>query len=68
MSFKIEAITLIPALIVIIISMYLSFLSLITIDQNMKKLLLLFALSFFFGGIAMAIGWIYYWAIYRKLS
>jgi hypothetical protein len=67
MSFKIEAITMIPSLILAIIAIYLSFFSLITTDPYWKRLALMFAVSFFLGGVAMAICWILYWAVYKKL-
>jgi hypothetical protein len=67
MSFKIEAATMIPALFLAIVAIHLSFFSLITTDPNLKRISLLFAVSFFFGGVAMALCWIFYWAVYKKL-
>jgi uncharacterized membrane protein len=67
MSLKIEAITMIPSLILLLTAIYLSMFSLITIDPSLKKLSVFFALCLFFGGVAMAICWILYWAVYEKL-
>jgi hypothetical protein len=66
-SFKIEAITMIPSLILLIIAVYLSIFSFFTADPSLKRLSVLFALCFFHGGVAMAICWLFYWAIHKKL-
>lgn len=67
MSFKIESVTLIPALALVLIAIFLSFFSVITIDSLLKERLLWFALSCFIGGVMMVICWILYQATRKRL-
>jgi len=67
MSFKIESVTLIPALALVLIAIFLSFFSVITFDSLLKERLLWFALSFFIGGVMMVICWMLYQAIHKRL-
>jgi len=66
-SFKIEAITMIPALFLFSIAIYLSFYSLVLNDIYLKVLLVVLATCLFFAGVVMVVCWVFYWAIYRKL-
>jgi len=66
-SFKVEAITMIPALVLFSIAIYLSFYSFVLNDFYLKVLLMVLATCLFFGGVVMVICWVFYWAIYRKL-
>lgn len=49
MALQIEAITMIPALVLAMVAVYISFFALITADPYIKKLSMLFAVSLFFG-------------------
>jgi hypothetical protein len=66
-SFKVEAITMIPALVLFVIAIYLSFYSFVLNDLYLKVLLVVLATCLFFGGVVMVVCWVFYWAIYRKL-
>jgi len=63
MSFKAQAITIIPAFTVFLIAIYLAMLSFITSDIALKQQTLFLAVAMFFGGLAMAICWAFYWAV-----
>jgi len=66
MPFKIQIVTLIPALASIFVAIYLSIIVLTTTDPVMKKLLLSVAVGVFFGGVAVAFCWMLYWAGYGR--
>jgi len=68
MSFKIQAVTLLPALISIMVAVYLSIIALFTDDPTLKKLLVSIAVGLFFGAITMGLCWMAYWVIRRKKS
>jgi len=68
MSFKIQAATLIPALISIMVAVYLSMIALFTDDPVLKKLLVSIAVGLFFGAVIMGLCWMAYWVIRRKKS
>jgi len=68
MSFKIQAATLIPALISIMVAIYLSMIALFTDDPVLKQLLVSIAVGLFFGAVTMGLCWMAYWAIRKKKS
>jgi hypothetical protein len=61
MSFKAQAITITPAFVVFLIAIYLAILSFIIGDPMQKQQAVLLAVTLFYGGIAMAIVWVFYW-------
>ncbi len=61
MSFKAQAITITPAFVVFLLAIYLAILSFIIGDPVQKQQAVLLAVALFYGGIAMAIIWVFYW-------
>jgi hypothetical protein len=66
MAFKTETVTVLPALILFIISSYLAFLTSLVADSSAQKALFNMALSLFIGGLILAVCWGCYWGIHRK--
>jgi len=63
MSFKAQAITIIPALLVFVLAIYLAIFSSIITDPALKQQSLILASALFFCGLVMAVCWAFYWAI-----
>jgi len=61
MSFKIEAVTVLPAMVLFVLSSYVTVVALQVADSSVKEGLLAMGLGFFFGGIVLAISWLNYW-------
>jgi uncharacterized membrane protein len=66
MAFRAEAITILPAIILFVLSSYLAFFSSQVDDPSVQKALLTVALGIFLGGVVLAICWGYYWAISKR--
>lgn len=64
-SFKIQAITVIPAVVIFLLAIYLAMLSFITNDPSMRQQLVFVALALLPGGVTMAVCWIFYWAMQK---
>jgi len=60
MEFGAEAITVLPALLLFMLSSYLAFLTFQVVDSSAQKTLLTLALGLFLGGLVLAACWIYY--------
>jgi membrane protease YdiL (CAAX protease family) len=63
-----EAITVLPALLLFMLSSYLAFLTFQVVDSSAQKALLTLALGLFLGGLVLAACWIYYWGINKKFQ
>ncbi|MGD8505698.1 MAG: hypothetical protein PVF15_03435 [Candidatus Bathyarchaeota archaeon] len=68
LSVKMEALTIVPSLILALFSIYLSFFSLVTSDPATKKLTIFLSLSLFLGAVVFGIFWFAYWISSKKLS
>jgi len=68
MAFRTEAITVLPALILFVMSSYLAFLTSLVDDSSMQKALFTIALGLFLGGLVLAVCWGYYWGIRKKFQ
>lgn len=67
MTFKIEAVTVLPAVVLLVLSGYLSFIALRIADPRWTNALLIVGLGCFFGGIVFSLSWFYYWAIRKGM-
>lgn len=65
MSFKAEAITIIPAFLVFLLAIYLAIFSFITVDPSQKQQCTSLAVALFYGGVFMAICWTIIWAMQK---
>jgi len=63
-----ETFTVIPAMASLVLSIFLAFYSLQLPDPTARNLLFITALSLFYAGILLALGWAVYWGIYRKIK
>jgi len=52
----------------LVLSIFLAFYSLQLPDPTARNLLFIVALSLFYAGILLALGWAVYWGIYRKIK
>jgi len=66
MPLKPETITLLPALLLFVISSYMAFLTFQIVDSSAQRMLLTLALSLFFGGLVLVASWGYYWMIHKR--
>ncbi len=62
-----ETITVLPALFLFILSSYLMFFSQHFVDLSAKDSLLTASFFLFFGGLTLAVCWIYYWVVSKRL-
>lgn len=65
MAFRTEAVTVLPAIILFVMSSYLAFLTSQVVDSSAQKSLFTIALGLFLGGLVLAVCWGYYWGIYK---
>jgi len=65
MTRKLEVATFVPILFLILTASYLGIVSLISPDPYLRKLSLSIAICLFLGGVVMAFGWMFYWAVFR---
>jgi len=67
MTFKIEAVTVLPAIVLLVLSGYLSFIAVHVTDLPWRHTLLIVGLGCFFGGIVFSLVWFYFWAIRKGI-
>jgi len=67
MGFRTETVTVLPAIILFVLSSYLAFFTSQVVDSSIQKALLTVALGLFLGGLVLAVCWGYYWGIYKKI-
>jgi len=63
MSFKAQAVTIIPAVLLLIAAVNLALYTLMTNDPTTRRETALFALALFNGGLALALCWGLFWVI-----
>jgi len=68
MGFRTETITVLPAIILFVLSSYLAFFTSQVVDSSVQKALLTVALGLFLGGLVLAVCWGYYWGIRKKFQ
>ena len=68
MAFRTETITVLPAIILFVLSSYLAFFTSQVVDSSVQKALLTVALGLFLGGLVLAVCWGYYWGIRKRIS
>ena len=68
MTFRIQTLTVLPALFFFLVSSYLAFSTFQVVDPSARQELLAWASGLFVGGIALTLYWGYYWAISKGLQ
>jgi membrane protease YdiL (CAAX protease family) len=68
MAFRTEAITVLPAIVLFLLSSYLAFFTSQVVDSSAQKALLTVALGLFLGGLVLAVCWGYYWGIRKRFQ
>ncbi|MDH5664297.1 MAG: hypothetical protein OEY90_07520 [Candidatus Bathyarchaeota archaeon] len=66
MPFKPETITLLPALLLFVLSSYTALLTFQIVDSSTQRTFLTLASSLFFGGLVLVASWGYYWMIHKR--
>ena len=67
MASRLQKITILPALVMFVLSILFSFISLIVIDFSLKQGLLILILSLFIGGLTYTAYWGYSWFWSKKI-
>jgi len=68
-TFRAEIVTLVPALLVLVLAIYLSGLAIYVVKESSEQRLYSTLGAYtFIGGIALAVCWGVYWGLHRKLT